>query len=514
MILRFLLFSTVFAILALAEGLGNKCFAQTNESYNPVIKHVYTCDPSTIVDNGTFYLVTGVEKTDTPYNWPFRINSWHIFSSTDMKNFKDQGPILDASAFKWMTSKSDCWASQIVKKDGKYYWYVCDWGNIGVAVSDNILGPYRDAIGKPLISSKDPHFKGYIDPTVYIDEDGSSYIYWGGMGNLFGSKLKDNMIELDGERIQVTNLKNYEEAPWLFKKDGLYYMAYSTSNGYRKGPIRYATATSPLGPWQDRDDILGVAYNSFTNHGAIVEYKDKWYMVYHNGALPGGGDYNRSVCIDRLFFNEDGTIQFVEQTACGPEGENAYNNWGPHAYAGVDAACLLTTGVTLNSRIVDDGRMIEDMWWKWEVVEGPGEIKVDMNSVKNHKINFTKAGNYKIKLTVSDGYATNSDEVNVKVYDIPQNVVAESDSLPAEMSVKKKGTYAIHLYYNTGYNLKTELIVNDKSYPIVLERTQFGYDPSCAIYTYNVELKKGVNTIRLKTDSKGIVSKVQISKLD
>lgn len=504
----------VLTLLVITESFGNKCFTQTNENYNPVIKHMYTCDPSTIVDNGTFYLVTGVEKTDTPYNWPFRINSWHIFSSTDMKTFKDHGPILDASAFKWMTNKSECWASQIVKKDGKYYWHVCDWGNIGVAVSDNILGPYHDAIGKPLISSKDTQFKGYIDPTVYIDEDGSSYIYWGGMGNLFGCKLKDNMIELDEGRIQVTNLKNYEEAPWLFKKDGLYYLAYSTSNGYRKGPIRYATSASPLGPWQDRDDILGVAYNSFTNHEAIVEYKDKWYMVYHNGALPGGGDYNRSVCIDRLFFNEDGTIQFVEQTTCGPEGKNAYNNWGPHAYAGVDATCLITTGVTLNSRIVDDGRMIEDMWWKWEVVEGPGEIKVDMNSVKNHKINFTKAGNYKIKLTVSDGYATNSDDVNVKVYDIPQNVVAESDSFPAEMSVKKKGVYAIHLYYNTGYNLKTELIVNNKSYPIMLEKTQFGYDPSCAIYTYNVELKKDINTIRLKTESKDIISKIQISKLD
>lgn len=93
-----------------------------------------------------------------------------------------------------------------MKKDGKYYWYVCDWGNIGVAVSDNILGPYHDAIGKPLISSKDPQFKGYIDPTVYIDEDGSSYIYWGGMGNLFGCKLKDNMIELDEGRIQVTTV--------------------------------------------------------------------------------------------------------------------------------------------------------------------------------------------------------------------------------------------------------------------------------------------------------------------
>ena len=98
----------VLTLLVITESFGNKCFTQTNENYNPVIKHMYTCDPSTIVDNGTFYLVTGVEKTDTPYNWPFRINSWHIFSSTDMKTFKDHGPILDASAFKWMTNKSEC----------------------------------------------------------------------------------------------------------------------------------------------------------------------------------------------------------------------------------------------------------------------------------------------------------------------------------------------------------------------------------------------------------------------
>ena len=332
---------------------------------NPIVQTCYTTDPAPMVHDGRLYVYTGHDEDKADFFW---MQEWRVYSTDDMVNWTDHGSPLAIESFEWADDRA--WAAQCVERQGKFYWYVCLHSKltgamaIGVAVGDSPVGPFRDAIGKPLCDGS----WDYIDPTVYIDEDGSSYIYWGGMGNLFGCKLKDNMIELDEGRIQVTNLKNYEEAPWLFKKDGLYYLAYSTSNGYRKGPIRYATSASPLGPWQDRDDILGVAYNSFTNHEAIVEYKDKWYMVYHNGALPGGGDYNRSVCIDRLFFNEDGTIQFVEQTTCGPEGKNAYNNWGPHAYAGVDATCLITTGVTLNSRIVDDGRMIEDMWWKWEVV--------------------------------------------------------------------------------------------------------------------------------------------------
>ena len=256
---------------------------------------------------------------------------------------------------------------------------------------------------------------------------------------------------------------------------------------------------------------MGVVYNSFTNHEAIVEYKGKWYIVYHNGALPGGGDYNRSVCIDRLHFNADGTIQFVEQTTGGPEGQSGYNNFGPHAYAGVDATCLLRTGVVLNSRIIDDGRMKEDLSWKWEVQEGPGEISVDLNSVKDHRINFSEAGDYTLRLSVSDGYAESSDEVHVRVYAEPEEIVTESDSLPCELSVKKKGLYTVHLYYNSGSRQSTDLEVNGQRYPVVFERTQFGYTPSCAILRCEVELNKGINTFRLAEEKKGLVSKVQIS---
>lgn len=112
-------------------------------------------------------------------------------------------------------------------------------------------------------------------------------------------------------------LTGFWEAPWLFKRNGVYYLAYARGNprtGGNPATIDYATATAPLGPWTYRGRILGTVTNTTTNHSAIVEYGGQWYIVYHNGMLPGGGEFRRSVCIDKLFFNDDGTIQPVTQT--------------------------------------------------------------------------------------------------------------------------------------------------------------------------------------------------------
>jgi hypothetical protein len=112
-------------------------------------------------------------------------------------------------------------------------------------------------------------------------------------------------------------LTGYWEAPWLFKRNGLYYLAYARGNpatGGNPATIDYATATAPLGPWTYRGRILDTVTNTTTNHSAIVEFNGQWYIVYHNGMLPGGGEFRRSVCIDKLFFNDDGTIQKVVQT--------------------------------------------------------------------------------------------------------------------------------------------------------------------------------------------------------
>jgi hypothetical protein len=117
--------------------------------------------------------------------------------------------------------------------------------------------------------------------------------------------------------ITPQGLTGYWEAPFLFKRNGVYYLAYARGNprtGGNPATIDYATASQPLGPWTYRGRILDTVTNTTTNHCAIVEFGDQWYVVYHNGMLAGGGEFRRSVCIDKLYFNDDGTIQQVTQT--------------------------------------------------------------------------------------------------------------------------------------------------------------------------------------------------------
>ena len=486
---------------------------------NPIIKHIYTCDPAALVYNDTLYVVTGREESTTPYNWPFRIKDWHIFSTTDMVNYTDHGAILDDVVFDWI-DEDYCWASQLVERDGKFYWYVSNYGSMGVAVADNIFGPYHDPLGKPLVDRKTPGYEeSNIDPTVFIDDDGQAYLYWGGEQNLKGVKLKDNMIEFDGEPIKFTGLKNYEEAPWLFKRNGIYYLAYSTSTGYVRGPIRYAMATSPLGPWKDMTDILGVVHNSFTNHEAIIEYKGQWYIFYHNGALPGGGDYNRSVCVDKLFFNPDGTIQYVEQTTGAAVGNTDYNNFAPNVYAGVDATCIMPNGVTLNSVIADDGQNKEPISWRWSVLTGPDSIRVECNSLNNHTIYFNKQGLYVLRLAATDGYETNYDDVSVMVYEEPKNPVATfyfepRTSRVVNFTLDKKGDYKIGIIYDSRASVSGEYILDGLKFSdISVARTTYGYVTNYGMHVLNAELGKGKHQLDLSKFPAN-VSRVVIGKVE
>ena len=490
--------------------------AQKIQTANPIIKHIYTCDPAALVVNDTLYIAAGHEESTTPYNWPFRIKDWHIFSTTDMKNFTDHGAILDDEVFDWI-DEDYCWASQLIERDGKFYWYVSNFGSMGVAVADNIFGPYHDPLGKPLVDRKTPGYEeSNIDPTVFIDDDGQAYLYWGGETNLKGVKLKENMIEFDGEPVKFTGLKNYEEAPWLFKRNGIYYLAYSTSTGYVRGPIRYAMATSPMGPWKDMTDILGVVHNSFTNHEAIIEYKGQWYIIYHNGALPGGGDYNRSVCIDKLFFNEDGTIQYVEQTTGGALGATEYNNYGPNVYAGVDATCVMPNGVTLNSVIADDGRNKVPVSWRWSVVQGPDSIRVESNSLSNHAVYFKEPGAYVLRLAATDGYETNYDEVNVMVYEEPENKVVELAPQRSKIyncDIPKKGKYVLSVIYDSRGASAAEVVVNNQSCAFHVIRTTFGYEPNFGMWQAEFEFNKGINKIDM-TYFPPQVQKIVVSEVE
>jgi arabinoxylan arabinofuranohydrolase len=288
------------------------CFAD-----NPVVQTVYTADPFPMVYNGICYLYTDHDEDVTINNF-YTMNDWKCYTSTDMANWTDLGTVLSYKSFSW--AQGDAWAGQCIYRNGKFYIYIpmtrANAGGarvIGVAVSTSPTGPFTDALGKPLIANNGAQD---IDPTVFIDDDGQAYLYWGN-GNLYYVKLNQDMISYSGSIVQVSpKPASYIEGPWLYKRNGLYYMVYA-SMGSGSEAIAYATSTSPTGPWTSRGTIMPTQGNSFTNHPAVIDYLGNSYFFYHNGALPGGGSYKRSVCAEPLKYNADGTIQSMTMTTTG-----------------------------------------------------------------------------------------------------------------------------------------------------------------------------------------------------
>jgi len=308
-----------------------------SKAQNPIIQTNYTADPAPMVHNGTVYLYTSHDEDVTVKNF-FTMNDWRCYSSTDMVNWTDHGSILSYKVFEW--SRGDAWAGQCIYRNGKFYYYLPvnqkNGGNaIGVAVSDSPTGPFKDAIGKPLLTGY-----GYIDPTVYIDGDGQAYLYWGNP-NLWHVKLNEDMISYNLELgIVKEDLKDenfgyrakkidnrtasYEEGPWLFKRNSLYYLLYPA--GGVPEHLAYSTAKSITGPWTYGDTIMHVIKDggAFTNHPGYIEFKGKSYLFYHNAALSGGGGFKRSVCIEPFTFNADGSIPLIAPTKDGVK-ESAAN---------------------------------------------------------------------------------------------------------------------------------------------------------------------------------------------
>ena len=250
------------------------------------------------------------------------MHDWKIFSTTDMKHWTQYPTPLMVSDFKWAKSKQ-AYAGHVVERNGKYYWYVStNWCGIGVAVSDKITGPYKDALGKPMLTNKDcfdsKHSWACIDPAIFIDDDNTPYIIWGN-GQCYIAKLKDNMVEIDGEikRIDVGTEFPFTEAPWIHKYNGKYYLSYAS--GWPE-KIAYAMADNIMGPWTAKGIISEIAGNSNTTHPAIVNYNDQWLFFSHNGALPDGGSYKRSVIIEPMAYNADGTIRPIAPTTKGASG--------------------------------------------------------------------------------------------------------------------------------------------------------------------------------------------------
>lgn len=284
---------------------------------NPIITHKYTADPAAFVEEGKLWLFAGHDYEGGQKN--YKMKDWLVYSTTDLKNWVEYPVSMKITDFQWAKS-GDAFAGQTIKRNGKYYWYIStNWSGIGVGIADKPEGPYLDALGKPLLTNKDcfdsKHSWACIDPSVFIDDDGQAYIFWGNR-ECYYAKLKENMIEIDGEvkRINFSGL-DYTEAPWIHKRNKTYYLSYAT--GFPE-KIAYATSKSVNGPWVYKGILNEIAGNSNTNHQAILEFNKQWYFIYHNGGIQtDGGSFSRSICIDKLYYNKDETIKRVVMTSEG-----------------------------------------------------------------------------------------------------------------------------------------------------------------------------------------------------
>ena len=278
---------------------------------NPIIKHKYTADPTVLAHEGTVFLYTGHDEPPAGVN-DYVMKEWLCFSSADLLHWQEHPVPLQATDFKW--ASGDAFASKVIYRNGSFYWYVAVTHQnipgkaIGVAVSENPEGPYVDARQSALISGDMLPYaasdKANLDPTVLIDDDGQAYLFWGN-GTCHYARLKDNMVEIDGT-IQVLNLPGFSEGAHIYKRNDFYYLMY----GYgAPEKIAYAMSTHPEGEWSFKGIIADVSFNSETNRPATLDFEGQSYFFYHNGALPGGGSHRRSVCMDLLAYNPDGTIQ-------------------------------------------------------------------------------------------------------------------------------------------------------------------------------------------------------------
>ena len=305
---------------------------------NPFVQTWCTSDPAPMVHNGTMYVYTGHDEDGADFFW---MQEWRVYSTQDMVNWQDHGSPLALESFSWADDRA--WASQTIERDGKFYWYICAHSKIskgmaiGVAVADSPVGPFRDAIGKPLFENGS---WDHIDPTVMIDDDGQAWLMWGNP-RVYYLKLNRDMISYSGElgMLDMTEegfgapsmdkrergkkyKDNYTEGPWLRKVDAskykvdpqkVYQLLYAA--GGVPEHISYSTAPSPTGPWTYAGEIMPLCdTKSFTNHCGVADYKGHSYFFYHTGKLPNGGGFGRSVAVEEFKYNVDGSFPTIMPT--------------------------------------------------------------------------------------------------------------------------------------------------------------------------------------------------------
>lgn len=296
------------------------CLSLYGAAQNPFITAIYTADPSAHVwKDGRLYVYPSHDID--PAKGCDLMDRYHVYSTDDMAHWRDEGEILNAGQVPWGRKEGGfMWAPDCAYKNGTYYFYFphpsdtkwnASW-KIGVATSKQPASNFTPAGYIEGVGGN-----AMIDPCVFIDTDGKAYFYYGGGRVCQGGRLKESMTELDGAMQDMTGLVDFHEAAWVFKRKDIYYLTYADNNP-KQNRLRYATSASPLGPWLYRGVYMDTT-GCDTHHGSVVEFKGKWYAFYHNKSISNTGNGNlRSICVDLLNFNDDGTIQMVKQTITGP----------------------------------------------------------------------------------------------------------------------------------------------------------------------------------------------------
>jgi len=298
-----------------AGGGAGGSLAGTN---NPVLPGL-TADPQIAEFDGVFYIYP---TSDGFANWAS--TSFRVYSSTNLVQWSDRGVVLDlAKDLTWATQYA--WAPGIARVNGTFFLYFCAAQQIGVATSTSATGPFKDALGHALVTTRQ-YGPQSIDPYVFTDDDGTHLLYFGsGSGGLRVVKLNADMVSFSGtpSDISPSGASGVLEGSGMFKRNGSYYLYWSEGDTRTATyQMAYARASSATGPFKR----IGVILQQDTAQGILgpgggtvlaIPARDEYDLVYHRFKIPGGDGTHREVCIDPMTFASDGTIVAVKPTLKG-----------------------------------------------------------------------------------------------------------------------------------------------------------------------------------------------------
>jgi len=441
--IKFLLFYSFIA------ALTNNLSAQ-----NPLIRNMYSADPSARVFGDSVYVYPSHDILATPghgrVGW-FCMEDYHVFASKNLTDWKDDGIIVSQTTVPW--AKPDgysMWAPDCIERNGKYYFYFptapkdTSYGRgfaIGVAIADKPSGPF--------IPEAEP-IKGVhgIDPNVFIDKDGQAYLYYA-LGNIYGVKLKSDMLELDGKPEIMQGLptdKGLKEGPFLFERKGKYYMTYPHVAD-KTERLEYAVGDSPLGPFRVTGVLMDETPGCWTNHQSITEYKNQWYLFYHANDLSPNFDKARSIRADSLFFNEDGTIKKVIPTLRGIGVTNATSDIQIDRYTAKAGDGVMVDFIDTSNRF--NG---------WKTIFNKPDAWIQYNSVD--------FGTKKLKSVVVKAMAASGGTLQVHLDNINNPPVAtikipataDWKEIKATLSSYKKGIHNLIISSKTNSNIEVDWV--------------------------------------------------------